>query len=81
VLAFPLVEPFMVQPGDLLGDVVLCPAVAVERAVSEGRSGEREILELVVHGVLHLIGYDHATDEERGIMFDLQERVLSELGV
>lgn len=69
VLSFPQDD----EPGDdgfvMLGDVVLCPAVAAEQA-----GGESEVGLLLVHGILHLLGYDHETDEDRAEMWDRQAR-------
>ena len=65
VLSFPLDE------DGLLGDVVVCPAVAAR--ANPGDPAE-ELRLLVVHGVLHLLGYDHEADEERALMWERQER-------
>ena len=62
----------------LLGDVVLCPAVATEQAPQAGHSLDDELHLLTVHGVLHLLGYDHAEPAEEREMFDLQARILDE---
>jgi probable rRNA maturation factor len=89
VLAFPMDElrPGMVneEPEEgVLGDLVLCPAVAqrqAEEARAKGQSGystEDEIELLTVHGILHLLGYDHAEPEEHKEMFGLQARLLAE---
>jgi probable rRNA maturation factor len=89
VLAFPMDE---LRPGKVneepeegvLGDLVLCPAVAVrqaEEAVAKGQAGYTAVAELdmlTVHGILHLLGYDHAEPEEHREMFDLQGRLLDE---
>ncbi len=83
VLAFPMDE---LRPGlvndeleeGLLGDLVLCPAVAEEQAVHAGHSTEAEIELLTVHGILHLLGYDHAEPVEHEEMFTLQGRLLAE---
>ncbi|MGH3544407.1 MAG: rRNA maturation RNase YbeY, partial [Mycobacteriales bacterium] len=84
VLAFPMDEfdtdrgPGHV-PGDtmaLLGDVVLCPAIAEQQARRAGHSTADELHLLTVHGVLHLLGYDHADPEEEREMFALQNRLL-----
>ena len=80
VLSYSQTEPFAVHRGDLLGDVVLCPAVAVRRAQEEGRSPNREVLELVVHGVLHLIGYDDRSDAGRQAMLARQALILQQMG-
>ena len=63
------------DPG-LLGDVVLCPQVAAEQAVKAGHSTQDELELLCVHGILHLLGYDHAEPEEHAEMFGLQDQLL-----
>jgi probable rRNA maturation factor len=64
VLSFPQDE------DGLLGDVVVCPAVAAEQSADPAA----ELRLLVVHGVLHLLGYDHETDRDRAAMWERQER-------
>ncbi len=54
----------------MLGDVVLCPAVAAEQAASTGHSTEAELHLLCTHGILHLLGYDHADADAEREMFD-----------
>ena len=81
VLSFPMDE---LRPGTdgeptpagLLGDVVLCPQVAAEQARVAGHSTIEELLLLETHGILHLLGYDHAEPEEEKEMFALQRRLL-----
>jgi probable rRNA maturation factor len=63
------------QPG-LLGDVVLCPQVARRQARTAGHSAEEELLLLTTHGILHLLGFDHAEPEEEKEMFGLQRKLL-----
>ena len=63
------------QPG-LLGDVVLCPQVARRQARTAGHSAEEELLLLTTHGILHLLGYDHAEADEEKEMFELQRQLL-----
>ncbi len=63
------------EPG-LLGDVVLCPQVAAEQAEKAGHSTQDELELLCVHGILHLLGYDHAEPEEHAAMFGTQDRLL-----
>jgi probable rRNA maturation factor len=63
------------EPG-LLGDVVLCPTVAERQAAEAGHTAAEEILLLTTHGILHLLGYDHAEPDEEREMFDLQRRLL-----
>ena len=61
----------------LLGDVVLCPQVAVEQAREAQHSVGDELELLCTHGLLHLLGYDHADPDERATMFSLQEQLLA----
>ena len=63
------------EPG-LLGDVVLCPQVAAVQARQAGHSAQQELELLCVHGILHLLGYDHADSEEEAEMFGLQDELL-----
>jgi probable rRNA maturation factor len=66
-------------PGQaMLGDVVLCPAVAADQAASAGHSLESELHLLCTHGILHLLGYDHGDPDEEREMFDLQARLVGE---
>ena len=65
----------------LLGDIVLCLAQAVEQAHSYGHSLERELCFLMVHGVLHLLGFDHAEETDDQGMQELTESILSESGM
>ncbi|MDR7300913.1 rRNA maturation RNase YbeY [Haloactinomyces albus] len=62
----------------LLGDIVLCPAFAKDQARKAGHSLPDELYLLTVHGVLHLLGYDHAEPEEEREMFSLQNRILAD---
>ncbi len=66
------------DPGPaVLGDVVLCPAVAARQAEQAGHGPEDELQLLCTHGVLHLLGYDHGDPEEHAEMFGLQDELLS----
>jgi probable rRNA maturation factor len=66
-------------PGEsMLGDVVLCPAVAADQAASAGHSAEAELHLLCTHGVLHLLGYDHGDPDEEREMFELQARIVQD---
>ncbi len=60
----------------MLGDIIICNEVAKKNAETYGHSYEREICYLVVHGFLHLIGYDHENEEDKKIMRALEESVL-----
>jgi probable rRNA maturation factor len=61
----------------LLGDVVICPQAAAAQAREAGHSTGDELELLCTHGLLHLLGYDHADEEERAAMFGLQDRLLA----
>jgi probable rRNA maturation factor len=82
VLSFPMDE---LRPPDddddppegLLGDIVLCPAVTARQAADHGRTPDGEAEYLLVHGLLHLLGYDHATAAERAEMFGLKDDLLA----
>lgn len=66
----------------VLGDIYICIPKMVEQAEYYGHSTKRELSFLAVHGLLHLLGYDHVhSKEEEKIMFDLQERLLNELHI
>ena len=67
-------------PRDL-GDIFISHDKAVEQAEEYGHSVERELGSLMVHGFLHLNGYDHMTDEDEKRMFALQEEILKEYGL
>ncbi|HEY9523261.1 MAG TPA: rRNA maturation RNase YbeY [Thermopolyspora sp.] len=60
----------------LLGDVVLCPQVAAKQAAEAGHGTRDELELLCTHGILHLLGYDHAEPEEHAEMFGLQRELL-----
>jgi len=83
VLSFPMDELRPTPDGEdptpgLLGDVVLCPEVAQAQAANAGHSTEDELNLLTTHGILHLLGYDHAEPDEEREMFGLQNRLLAE---
>lgn len=79
VLAFPLDAAGDEGGGEpmLLGDVVLCPQVAVAQAAERGVTAEDELDLLLVHGILHLLGYDHVDAGERAEMFSLTDDLLA----
>ena len=78
VLSFPMDMPE--EPGQAvtLGDIVISPVVAAAQALQQGHSTEHEIYILATHGLLHIIGYDHADTADEKIMFDLQEKIVSD---
>ena len=82
VLSFPMDElrppkdDDVPEPG-LLGDVVLCPTVAEQQGVAAGHSTEDELHLLATHGILHLLGYDHAEPAQEREMFGLQDEIVA----
>ncbi len=82
VLSFPMDE---LRPPDdddeppegLLGDIVLCPTVTAQQAAEHGRTAAEETEYLLVHGLLHLLGYDHAEPGEKAEMFGLKDKLLA----
>ncbi|WP_149361401.1 rRNA maturation RNase YbeY [Lolliginicoccus suaedae] len=85
VMSFPMDEltpggrPDAADPGPaMLGDIIICPQVAAEQAEQAGHSPEHELAVLTVHGVLHLLGYDHAEPDEEKEMFGLQNQLLAD---
>lgn len=82
VLSFPMDELRPPQddedaPEGLLGDVVLCPTVTAAQAAEHGRSPEAESDYLLVHGILHLLGFDHAEPDEHKVMFGLTDALIA----
>ena len=80
VMSFPMDE---LRPGDgkttmegVLGDLVICPWVAAQQAAAAGHSTMQEMMLLTIHGILHLLGYDHVTPEQERQMFGLQRLLL-----
>ncbi len=81
VLSFPMDE---LRPGGerevtapgLLGDIVICPQVAIRQAEAAGHEPINEVLMLTTHGILHLLGFDHAEPDEEKEMFALQKEIL-----
>ena len=76
VLSFPMDMPETEGEVVTLGDIMISPTFATAQALAAGHSPEHEISILATHGLLHIIGYDHADPEEEKIMFDLQEQIV-----
>lgn len=81
VLSFPMDELRPGRDGEtsaegILGDIVLCPTVAASQAEAAGHSVMAELSMLTIHGLLHLLGYDHAEPDEEKEMFGLQGAIL-----
>jgi len=93
VLSFPMLDmedgKFISEPGEMdmdqgrlfLGDIVISVPRAIEQAEAFGHSTERELAFLAVHGVLHLIGYDHNTTDREQKMKQRQEGILASIGL
>ena len=95
VLSFPNLDGILQKPirkedfpfdtdedGNLfLGSIVICRERAAQQAEEYGHSLRRELYYLAVHGLCHLLGYDHETDEEKALMRAREERVLSDMDI
>ena len=82
VMSFPMDElraPDADQdpPLGLLGDIVLCPTVTARQAAENGRTADDEAEYLLIHGLLHLLGHDHAEPEEKAVMFGLNDKIIA----
>ena len=82
VLSFPMDElrpgtDEVMTPAGLLGDIVLCPQVAASQATAAGHSLSDELVLLTCHGLLHLLGFDHAEPDEEKEMFGIQGEILA----
>lgn len=74
-------DTFVKTDFRVLGDIYICLPRAKSQALEYGHSFFREISFLAVHGLLHLLGYDHMNKEDEKVMFTLQELILSEYGI
>ncbi|MDP1545989.1 MAG: rRNA maturation RNase YbeY [Anaerolineales bacterium] len=81
VLSFPASEADPETGSTYLGDILISIPRAVHQAETAGHPVEAEAQLLVVHGVLHLLGHDHAEAEEKAVMWAEQEKVLERLGL
>jgi len=89
VLSFPMIQPDLIDTvtansddGEvLLGDIVLAQGVCAREAAARGIAIEQHATHLIVHGTLHLLGYDHQDDREAEAMEDLERAILLELGL
>ena len=86
VMSFPMDE--LREPSDdedpplgMLGDIVLGPAVTERQAAEYGRQPDEEAEYLLIHGLLHLLGHDHAEPEEKAIMFGLNDKIIQAWGL
>ena len=74
-------DDFEINGLRVLGDIYICIDRMKEQAIEYNHSETRELSFLTVHGLLHLLGYDHQTKEEEEIMFNLQRKILSDLNI
>ncbi len=81
VLSFPAADADDDEPGPLLGDVVVARETTEREAIEEGKAFEDHLAHLLVHGLLHLFGFDHETDAEAEEMEALEVEILAGLGV
>ena len=81
VLSFPAGEPSFPGEAAYLGDIAISIPRAMQQAENGGHPVEAEAQLLVVHGTLHLLGYDHGTDEDKAVMWAEQAKVLERLGL
>ena len=82
VLSFPMDELRPPKDGEepplgMLGDIVLCPEVTAAQAADSNRTPDQEADYLLIHGLLHLLGYDHAEPAEKKEMFGLNDRIIA----
>ncbi len=81
VLSFPTHDAIkQISPGEL-GDVILCLDIIKEEAQNQGKSIEDHFIHMVVHGCLHLQGFDHTENAEAEIMEDLEINILKQMGI
>ena len=83
VISFALEDDntFSLDNYRVLGDIYICLKRAKDQSIEYGHSFLRELSFLSIHGLLHLLGYDHMNKEDEKIMFELQERILDEYGI
>ncbi len=79
VLSFPVGEPIEQAPN-LLGDIVICAPVVEQEAMEQGKDSKAHWAHLIIHGILHLQGYDHESEEEAEIMETKEIQILNNMG-
>ena len=82
VMSFPMDEMRAPDPDDdppegTLGDIVLCPQVTNRQAAENGRRPDEEAEYLLIHGLLHLLGHDHAAPDETDVMFGINDKIIA----
>jgi probable rRNA maturation factor len=81
VLSFPAVPQEEIAAAPLLGDIILARETIAAEAAEAGRRFEDHLSHLVIHGLLHVFGYDHENEADAQIMETLETRILAELGI
>lgn len=83
VLSFPAgaIEGLPAEAAPLLGDIVICAEVVSDEAAEQGKSTDDHWAHMLVHGTLHLLGYDHETDDDAAEMEGLEARILTVNGL
>lgn len=79
ILSFPAIAPEEIK-NEYLGDMVLCPAVIEREAEEQHKKLEHHWAHLIIHGSLHLLGYDHVAEQDAEIMEALEIKLLQQLG-
>lgn len=80
VLSFPFETPPGIKPLPLLGDLVLCAPIIAQEARMQHKTQLAHWAHIIIHGTLHLIGYDHINDKDAVIMEQLEIKLLNQLG-
>lgn len=81
VLSFPFEVPEEVEVDlPILGDIVICADIVNKEANEQGKAAEAHWAHMVVHGIFHLLGYDHQTDQDANVMESLEIDILTNLG-
>jgi probable rRNA maturation factor len=81
VLSFPAATPAGLGKAPMLGDIAVAFETVAREAHADGKTLDDHLLHLVVHGFLHLLGFDHLDDAEAGIMEDYERKILGSLGI
>ncbi len=81
VLSFPFEAPNNLPDFPLIGDLVICASVVEQEAKDQGKPLHNHWAHMVIHGILHLLGYDHIEDEDADRMEQLEIDMLSKLGI
>jgi probable rRNA maturation factor len=80
VLSFPFDSSNIIDDNNLLGDLVICAPLLIEEAQTQNKTIEAHWAHLIIHGTLHLLGYDHQNDEEATVMETKEITILAQLG-